>query len=228
MSSPLDPVVQLLNQALVELRVCHDDNKALKEQLTQLQSQVSALQAVASAPKATRGKPASSPVGVAANNKNEVKFAPNTVVWLRNKATTDPNFMVQLVSQNNYDTFVKKYEDAGELKDVAPADRPGKIAEKIWKSLGELSENSNHPKSKEFAVNTIEFLRKTWKAEKDAFNAQHSTSPAATSGPVVPDTPVLTTPVTSALPDLTFASGLTQPLVQPVSLNLPLSVGVSR
>ncbi len=221
MSYTLDSVVQLLNQALVELRVCHDDNKALKEQLSQLQVQVSAVQNAAPKSRGTKTA-ASSHVGVA-NAVPKSAFPPNTVVWLRAKCAADPNYLVPILGQGNFNNFVKKFEDAGDLKGLEGSARDSKIGERIWKYLGELSEIEGQSKNKDFANHTLEFLRKSWKAEKTAFEAANPTSvaPAATtSGTIVPDTPVMTSPVVPQLD-----TGLTQPLVQQLTMNLPLNLG---
>jgi hypothetical protein len=209
--SSTDSVVQLLNQILAELRVVHDENKALKDQLTALQS------VPASKP---RGKAASSnPVGVGANGQPEKKFPNNTIVWLKAKANEDPNFLPQLLGQSNYDSFALKY--AAEIKNEDPKEQPGKLAEKVWKDLGALADNSPHPPSKDFAVKMTDHLRKTWKAEKTAWEAAQPTAlTQSTTGTIMPDTPALVTP---QMQTLSFDSPvLSQPLLTPVSFSLPL------
>lgn len=203
----LDSVVQLLTQVLAELRVVHDENKSLKDQLTALQN------VPVSKP---RGKAASAtPVGVGANGQVEKKFPNNTVVWLKAKANEDPTFLPQLIGQANFDNFAVKYD--AELKNEDPKEKAGKLAEKIWKDMGALSENSPNPQTKEFSSRMAEHLRKTWKAEKTAWENAH---PVQSTGNVIPDTPVLATPQMQTLsfdaPTLSQPVQFSIPLLQPV------------
>lgn len=214
----LDSVVQLLTQVLAELRVVHDENKSLKDQLTALQN------VPVSKP---RGKAASAtPLAVGANGQVEKKFPNNTVVWLKAKCNEDSNFLPQLIGQTNFNNFAIKYE--AELKNEDPKEKSGKLGEKIWKDMQAFAENSPNPDTKDFSSKMTEHLRKAWKTEKTAWEASHPAQPTQpASGTVIPDTPVLATPQMQTLSFDTPA--LSQPLLTPVSFSLPLlqPVGVS-
>ena len=218
MSYTLESVAQLVNQVLLV-------NKTMEERLAQMQAQLAALQ-VAAAPK-PRGKSSSStPVGVDGASQSASKFPNNTVVWIKRRASEDPNFMSNILGQENYDRFVNKYIQTGEFKDVESKDLAGKYAEKIWKDLGVLAEKCDIVETKKFAVNTVAYLRKTWKEEKTAHDAAHASStPAsapATNGVIVPDTPTIVTSPLLQL-DQTQQAPAFQPVFQPLPVMLSLT-----
>lgn len=209
--SSVQDLVALLNQALTELRLCHEENKGLQSQLTSLQAQVTAVQTTLSTPKTRSTKAStSSHVGVSTNSSDEVRFPTNTVSWMKYKVAQDPKFLINVLSQTNYDKFVKRYEDNNELKDIAPADRNTKICEKVWKTLGDLSSQEGDSLSKEFANKILNVLRKSWKEERDGL-ATPAPAPAADGSAA-----------TTTLPGLDNL--LTQPLVATPAVTLPLSL----
>lgn len=218
MSYTLESVAQLVNQVLLV-------NKTMEERLAQMQAQLAALQ-VASAPKPRGRSSSSTPVGVDGASQSASKFANNTVVWIKRRATEDPSFMPNILGQENYDRFVGKYVQTGEFKDVDAKDLPGKYAEKIWKDLGVLAEKCDIVETKKFSVNTVAYLRKTWKDEKTAYEASHTSSTAVsapvTNGVIVPDTPTVVSSQLLQLdqPQQTHAF---QPVFQPLPVMLPLT-----
>jgi hypothetical protein len=125
------------------------------------------------------------------------------------------------MTENNYRSMESKY--AEKVKDLEGAERRKKLAEYIWKDLNDLSERSTHLDTKDFATKLLEFLRKTWKDEKDAWNKSHPTTATPTqNGVLMPDQTVLVQSMQAmqlTQPVLTFP-GSDSALVQPLSLNL--------
>ena len=222
MSATLDTVSRLVTEAFNNLS---NEVKFLKDQLTQVQNQLSAMQAAAAA-KATRSKSgATTHVGVTANGQAKVKFPNNTILWLKDKVITDPSYLPSKLSQRNYDNFANKH--LPEFKDKSPTDQQKLLAEKIWRELQTLSESSSDQQSKNFASNIVDQLKKEWKAEKTAAEDKEKLTagqtPLLTNGAIVADAPVLQLPQQVSAPQQSsLLMPAAQTLVTPVGIQLPL------
>jgi hypothetical protein len=223
MAATLESVQSLLLQVLAEGRAQREENKALREEVASLKAQLTAnqvAQASSTARKTRSSTTTSTHIGTDATTgqaSQAPKFPSNTVLWVKDKAANDPNFLPQKMTPGNYNSMEAKHAD--KLKDItSESDRRKRLAEIIWKELNELAEKSIHAETKEFATKLIEHLRKEWKDEKLAHEAQHpKAAPQATSGVLVPDLAVMNAPaMTLTAPADQFS------LVTPLNLSLSL------
>ncbi len=97
-------------------------------------------------------------------------FPNNTVAWLRQKSQEDPNYLPRLLSSENYNNFVRRYEMQGQFDQIeSNEEKNAEIAENIWKDMVMLMNRSTDNQTKQFATNFIEHLRKSWREEKEEF-----------------------------------------------------------
>jgi hypothetical protein len=97
---------------------------------------------------------------------NRSYFPPNTVLWLKAKNISDPEYIRRILGQQNYDHIVNKY--AGELATISdPNQRQGHIAQRVWRELMDLSERSPHVETKEQTSIMLRRFRDEWRNEKD-------------------------------------------------------------
>ncbi len=91
---------------------------------------------------------------------NENKFS-NTLLWMRFMQRKDPNFLANLLGQQNFDAITnrKKAELSG-LTDDAYSDA---LANIVWRMMKELSEQPIDSDTRRFAKNMLEHLKRSWK-----------------------------------------------------------------
>lgn len=129
-------------------------------------------------------------------------FPPNVIIWLKNKAVNEPEFLETTLSKKNVDTIEGKYVE--QLKSYSGDERKREFAKKVWNELRNLSNNSQDNTTKNFASGVIEYFTNLWKEEKQEYlNQMEKLGHGQLNAPV---------PVINMLPPVT---DILHPLIDP-------------
>ena len=110
---------------------------------------------------------------IESNEEKNAEIAENIwkdMVMLRQKSQEDPNYLLRLLSSENYNNFVRRYEMQGQFDQIeSNEEKNAEIAENIWKDMVMLINRSTDNQTKQFSTIMINHLRNSWKKEKEEF-----------------------------------------------------------